>query len=390
MLNIEKPIKNLGRGNFKNKKFCFVPSYNVLNLHTSYKVLQTTFEAAKNFHFLSAPPGSGKTYTALECSLKLAKKGAVCILCFPNKSLLDDKFSEILKIAQGNEDFKDVEIYTHSLNDSIENKTLLKCFIKGCCVILTLHDYFTIQGDFFKLSNLFYLARFFSVKTSIFIDEAHDFLNNFNETVPITHAFVDKYESHIVLNKSSNLQNKEDFMSYQISQPVYEYGEKAGSVLKFESPKTIHENQKKFTIFNPLQISSLIHEKPPEKVQINEEPEFNVEVLEGSSLEVEKRDLDTTKNVPIPFDLLKKEVYISDKPSYEGAYFEELPIFFSQSPEKHIKFQIECFEIFEQEINFKTILVLLQISSYDNLYNAFKKIIYSTKDKEKRKNMSNL
>lgn len=212
----------------------------------------------KDIYMISAPPGSGKSYSSLEKAIKIANQGYLCIVTFPNKSLLDanEKLANKLK----DEMKLNVDIFTHSLNSSMEPVELFPIFIKGKAIILTLYAYFNIQGDFFKFSNIYCLFRVFNKKAFLFVDEAHSYLNSCQTQIQITHGSVYKKinNTKFTIQRSSQIRNLKDYKTYEISDPILYVEEPSVAIRKFAQPKEIPSKQENlFLLFEKKDFDSL-------------------------------------------------------------------------------------------------------------------------------------
>jgi hypothetical protein len=214
----------------------------------------------KPINIVQAPTGSGKTYSAMEKFLNLARDKHVCLIVFPTRVLVEENFILIKKLKNENILYKDVSIDILTRDDPIPDIRLLNFFFKGSCVILTLHNYLTPRGDFYALSSLFYLIRIFKNKIKIFIDEVHLLFESCEKNIPITHGYINCKNQLTVIDSSHKLKTYDGYESYQVSNPTVFFEDLPEfNISSFTQPKTISTKDDSLFIINENDVNKLIN-----------------------------------------------------------------------------------------------------------------------------------
>lgn len=322
-----------------------------------------------NLIFLTAPPGSGKSYTAILEGLNLAKKGYISIIAFPNKNLMENNLTLAFKIQKENKDYNSVRIYTHSINDQLELQPMVQMFLMGKALILTVHAYFTPQGDFLKFSDLFCFTRLFSHRTHLFIDEFHQFIQNFEQIIPITHASIQNFENRQIITRSTQIRDVRDFLSYEISPPLIEYFRGVGGLQFFTNPKEIYDQKRGLNILNPSEFESLISDTGfvPQKTLLERQTFSHL---------LNSTEISNDKRLNLFFHGLELKISIGEPATYLGYYVEEKPLVFFSEKDMNIKFKKHFRKNFTKILNFNTIIRLMRGLDYEHVFRKISKSFY--------------
>jgi hypothetical protein len=234
------------------------------------------FQNSENFAVLTAAPGSGKTYTLLQESLKLAKKGYCSVVCFPTKALVDANFKTLQKMKCENLEYQEVTIDIHTITNTLDSSIITAHFATGKSVILTVHAHYSMQGDFFKLSPIFYLSKIFAQNIYLFVDEAHDFLKNFQKNIPLTYGYVKKErKEYKPILKSTQIQKNVDRVNYEVTPPLL-FKEEARTMQFYTSASILYDGKEPSSIWDCSEFDSLIRshylifKKNLEKLQLEQ------------------------------------------------------------------------------------------------------------------------
>lgn len=233
-------------------------TYSLTCLRIQSRTLVKVKSYQSQFQFITANPGSGKTYLGVRTALQSAASGKVCIIAFPTKVLVYENFDLANTFLKENPQFPKVDIHMLSLRDSIPSTNLLKIFLKGGAVILTLHHYFINRSDYFNHSTIYYFAQIFAKRTILLIDEAHLYLTNFDQQVSITYGYFKARDGNWVLKNSQKVKKLSEYFKYEVSNPVTEIEKGQDTFVRFKGPGRISDHNLPLEIFDTSQMRSLI------------------------------------------------------------------------------------------------------------------------------------
>lgn len=128
----------------------------------------------------------------------------------------------------------------------------------GGAVILTLHNYYLARGDYFNYSNIYYFTQIFSKRTTLIIDEAHQYLTQFDKIVPITYGYMKTPEIDAVVPNSLYIRKLSDFDKYYITLAILELRKVEGTV-NFTAPTRVSPHNLMFNLFK----KSVVHTSRP-------------------------------------------------------------------------------------------------------------------------------
>lgn len=166
-----------------------------------------------------------------------------------------------------------IVILPYTRNTMIPGSELIKKFIVGSVIIVTVHNYFQTIGDSFSHHFLFMLSYVFSFKTYVFIDEGHVFFQKSDNFIGITHGYLNKYKEKHVLQSSGLLKFFSNAENYSVSSPQIHYIANKDGVEVFEIPQKIllNENESNIAFLNKQMIANLI-----EKNSLSENQDFEI------------------------------------------------------------------------------------------------------------------
>lgn len=170
------------------------------------------YDFKTNMFVLTAPTGSGKTFSLLENAIERAAKGEIICIAFPNSNLLNEN-ADNLKIKLSDEKYKNTNLDVTILNEKEYGKNtgikspkdLLQKLQKGRLIILTVFNYVVQRGEYGYYSSLFMLLQAFRNITSIYVDEAHLLFESFNKTFTIRVLYGNIEGQYRVIKSGKNI-----------------------------------------------------------------------------------------------------------------------------------------------------------------------------------------
>lgn len=332
--------------------------------------VETVFDnmAIKPLIFVTAPPGAGKTYNAIQQSLKQAETGKVAILAFHTKNLADQANAELQKQLSLKDSAvqEKVSVVTFTQSEALPKQKLLSVFIKGFVVIVTLHNYLQTMGDTFHHSHFQKFAYFFGNKTVVFVDQSHVFLQQCDQTIPLTAGFTKSFDSNYVITSSKNLMKSKKIKSYGISDPILnlEKLENAENLYSFSLPGKI----------SPQNFTSLFDAEDFRKLS------------ELASVSLENKDFKTRPNIPVHFfssssdtktvsnaDGFFPKFSFSEDPIYENPYVIGRQLVMADGDLPFAQVQEKWISLFFKILNHNVIYLLMSALSYEKLIAPFQK-----------------